>query len=270
MWCAVRCLRTAHEVMPSESRGAPDQSLQAIPSSGQFSDVAKSFTDSGRLDDVEVAHETFTGLERVSVDGGSICKVLVGGGLPCTVDDLKRWLVDYLTTPPPEQGPEQGSGRGQMKPRVYVETSVVSYLTGRLSHDVSVLANQLARRDGWRYARARFELVGSRLVVQEAGVGDPQGSRDRLAALESLAVVHPSYSSEVLGRQLTQSHALPKKPVQDAAHIAIAVANGIEYLVTWNLRHIANATNASKIDQVCRDSGYRPTIICTPARLMEE
>lgn len=49
---------------------------------------------------MEVAQETFTGLERVSVDGGSICKVLVGGGLPCTVDDLKRWLVDYLTTPP--------------------------------------------------------------------------------------------------------------------------------------------------------------------------
>ena len=239
MWCAVRCLRTAHEVMPSESRGAPDQSLQAIPSSGRFSDVAKSFTDSGRLDDVEVAHETFTGLERVSVDGGSICKVLVGGGLPCTVDDLKRWLVDYLTTPPPEQGPEQGSGRGQMKPRVYVETSVVSYLTGRLSHDVSVLANQLARRDGWRYARARFELVGSRLVVQEAGVGDPQGSRDRLAALESLAVVHPSYSSEVLGRQLTQSHALPKKPVQDAAHIAIAVLGpflNVRFWQSLNLR----------------------------------
>ena len=125
---------------------------------------------------------------------------------------------------------------------------MVSYLTGRLSRDVSVLATQFATRDGWRVERARFELVASRLVVQAAGVGDPQAARDRLAALEPLAVIHPSASSEVLVRQLTQSQALPIKAVQDAAHIAIALANGIECLVTWNLRHIANVANASKID----------------------
>ena len=125
---------------------------------------------------------------------------------------------------------------------------MVSYLTGRLSRDVSVLATQFATRDGWRVERARFELVASRLVVQAAGVGDPQAACDRLAALEPLAVIHPSASSEVLVRQLTQSQALPIKAVQDAAHIAIALANGIECLVTWNLRHIANVANASKID----------------------
>ena len=108
MWCAVRCLRTVHEVMPSESRGAPDQSLQAIPSSGRFSDVAKSFTDSGRLDDVEVAHETLTGIERVSVDGGSIRTAPVEGGLPCTVDDLKGWFVECLTNP---QDPDRSKVR---------------------------------------------------------------------------------------------------------------------------------------------------------------
>ena len=88
---------------------------------------------------------------------------------------------------------------------------MVSYLTGRLAHDVSVSAIQFATRDGWRDARARFELVGSRLVVQEAGVGDPQAAHDRLAALESVPVIHPSDSSEVLGRQLTRSRALPKR-----------------------------------------------------------
>ena len=147
---------------------------------------------------------------------------------------------------------------------------MVSYLTGRLSHDVSVLANQFATRDWWRDARARFELVASPLVVQEAGVGNPQAAHDRLATLESLAVIHPSDSSEVPGRQLIQSHALPEKAVQDAAHIAIAVANGIESLELGNFRPIADAANASKIDQVCLNSGYRPTIICTPRQLMEE
>ena len=125
-------------------------------------------------------------------------------------------------------------------------------------------------RDWWRDARARFELVASPLVVQEAGIGDPQVAHDRLAALESLAVIHPSDSSGVLVRQSIQSHALPKKAVQDAAHIAIAVANGIECLASGNFRPIADAANASKIDQLYLDSGYRPTIICTPRQLMEE
>ena len=95
----MRCLGMAHEVMPPESRGKPDLSVRAIPSGGRSSNLAKSFTDSGRLDDVEVAHETLTGLERGSVDGGSTCTALVEGGLPCTVDDLKRWFVDCLTNP---------------------------------------------------------------------------------------------------------------------------------------------------------------------------
>ena len=218
---------------------------------------------------MEIAQGTLTGLERVSVGSGSTCTVLVGGSSPSTVDDLKRWFVDYLP-PPPRQGPEQGSGYGRIQPRVFVETSVVSYLTGRLAHDVSVLANQFATRDGWRDERARFELVASRLVVQAAGVGDPQAARDRLAALEPLAVIHPSASSEVLVRQLTQSHALPEKAAQGAAHIVFAVANGIESLVSGYFRPIAGAAIASKIDQLYLDSGYRPTIICTPRQLMEE
>ena len=156
-----------------------------------------------------------------------------------------------------------------MKPRVYVETSVVSYLTGRLSQNVSVLANQFATRDWWRDAMARFELVVSPVVVAEAGVGDPQAARDRLSALASLVSIHPSDSSEVLGQQLIDAHALPANAALDATHIAIAVVNGVEYLATWNFRHIANPANASRIDQVCRDAGFRPPIICTPRQLME-
>lgn len=156
-----------------------------------------------------------------------------------------------------------------MKPRVYVETSVVSYLTGRLSRDVMVLGNQVATRDWWRDASQQFELVASPLVIDEASFGDPNASRDRLAVLESLAIIRPSEESEVLADELTDSHALPAKATQDAVHIAIAVVNGVEYLATWNFRHIANPANASRIDQVCRDAGYRPTTICTPRQLME-
>lgn len=166
-------------------------------------------------------------------------------------------------------GSEQVSGGGRMKPRVYVETTVVSYLTVRMSYDVRVLAHHLDTRDWWRDARARFELVASPLVVDEARVGAPQATLDRLSVLESLAIIHPSDASQVLGQQFIEAHALPAVAALEATHIAIAVASGIEYLATWNFRHIANPANKPRIDQVCRNAGLRPPIICTPRQLME-
>lgn len=156
-----------------------------------------------------------------------------------------------------------------MKPRVYVETSVVRCLTGRESCDVMILGNQAATHEWWQMERERYELVTSSLVIKEAGISDCEYACDSLAPLASLAVVEPTEASEALGRALTKLHALPSGAVQDATHIALAVTNGMDYLVTWSFRHIANPANASRIDQVCRDAGYRPTIICTPAQLME-
>ena len=156
-----------------------------------------------------------------------------------------------------------------MMPRVYVETSVVSYLTARLSRDVVILGNQVVTREWWRDAAERFELVVSALVFEEAGDGDPQAARDRLAALEPLAVLDASNESIALAQALIQVHALPAGAAQDAAHIAIAVVNGVEYLATWNLRHIANPVAAHKIERACRDAGYEPATICTPSQLME-
>ena len=72
-----------------------------------------------------------------------------------------------------------------------------------------------------------------------------------------------------LAEQLVDAGAVPAKATEDAAHIAIAVTNGVEYLVTWNYRHIANATIRSQIETVCRNAGFEPTILCTPEELME-
>lgn len=127
-----------------------------------------------------------------------------------------------------------------MKPRVYVESSVVSYLAARLSRDVVILGNQVVTREWWRGAAERFEPVVSALVFEEAGAGDPKAARDRLAVLERLTVLDANDESIALARALIQVHAVPAGAAQDAAHIAIAVVNGVEYLATWNLRHIAN------------------------------
>ncbi len=156
-----------------------------------------------------------------------------------------------------------------MKPKAYIETTVVSYLSARSSRDVVVAGRQQITRDWWRNAADRFELVASELVVDEAGVGDPDAARDRLAALESVTLLDATDESAELAQHLIESGAIPEKAVEDAAHIAIAVANGVDYLVTWNCRHIANATMRSQIEKVCRKAGYEPAVICTPDELME-
>ena len=156
-----------------------------------------------------------------------------------------------------------------MKPKVYIETTVISYLTAQPSRDVVIAGHQQSTRYWWKNAADRFELVASQLVLTEAGAGDPEAARARLAALNSLTLLDATEEALELAQQLVNAGVVPAKAAEDAAHIAIAVVNGIEYLVTWNYRHIANATIRSQIETVCRNAGFEPAIICTPDELME-
>ena len=156
-----------------------------------------------------------------------------------------------------------------MKPKVYIETTVISYLTAQPARDVVIAGHQQSTRDWWRNAANRFELVASQLVLTEASAGDPEAARARLAALDSLMLLDATEEALELAQQLVNAGVVPAKAAEDAAHIAIAVVNGIEYLVTWNYRHIANATIRSQIETVCRNAGFEPAIICTPDELME-
>ena len=156
-----------------------------------------------------------------------------------------------------------------MRLTAYVETSVVSYLTARPSRDVVISAYQKITREWWRDAPERLDLVASALVVAEAGAGDSDAARTRLEALESVALLDATPDAENLANALVEASAVPRQAADDAAHIAIAVTNGVDFLVTWNFRHIANATMRARIEQVCRWAGYEPPVICTPSELME-
>ncbi len=156
-----------------------------------------------------------------------------------------------------------------MNPTAYIETSVVSYLTARPSRDVVVAAYQEVTREWWRDAAARFDLVASEVVRAECAGGDAGAARDRLKALEGVALLGASPDAEDLARRLLDLGAVPRDAAADAAHIAIAVTNGVEYLVTWNFRHIANAAMRVRIERACRQAGYEPPVICTPSELME-
>ena len=156
-----------------------------------------------------------------------------------------------------------------MKPTVYIETSVVSYLTARPSRDVVIAAFQEVTRAWWSDAPDRFELVASELVVAEAGAGDPDAARIRLNALQAVALLEAPSNAERLARSLVDLGAVPLRAADDAAHIAIAATNGVDFLVTWNFRHIANAAMRARIEHACRQMGYEPPVICTPNELME-
>ena len=156
-----------------------------------------------------------------------------------------------------------------MNPAAYIETSVVSYLAARRSRDVVDAAYQEMTHEWWRTASSRFDLVAPELVVTESGAGDADADRACLEILEPVALLDVSEASEDLTRILIDLGAVPREAAADAAHIAIAVTNGVDYLVTWNFRHIANAAMRSRIERVCRQAGYEPPVICTPSELME-
>ncbi len=156
-----------------------------------------------------------------------------------------------------------------MKPKAYIETTIVSYLTAWPSRDIVIAGHQQITRQWWDSAADRFDLVASQLVIDEGSAGNENAVRAQLDALAHVVLLDATDEALLLAQQLIQSGAIPEKAAEDAAHIAIAVTNGVEYLVTWNCRHIANAVIRPKIEAICLASGYEPTIICTPEELME-
>lgn len=131
-------------------------------------------------------------------------------------------------------------------------------------------ANQEATRSWWESLRPRYELFISTIVTQEASGGDPDAAKRRVAAIEGLPELDISEEVELLAARLLAGAALPDNAKTDALHIAVATVHGIDYLLTWNCKHIANAVIRTKIEGVCRAAGYEPPVICTPLELMEE
>ena len=151
--------------------------------------------------------------------------------------------------------------------QVYIETTFVSYLTARPSRDVVIAGHQQSTHEWWDTCRADYELCASELVFREAEGGDPDAARERLDVLKAMILLQTRPEALALAEELVQAGALPAKAADDALHIAIAADQKIAYLLTWNLRHMANATMRSLIETVCAGKGYKAPIICTPEEL---
>jgi predicted nucleic acid-binding protein len=156
-----------------------------------------------------------------------------------------------------------------MKPKLYLETSIVSYLTARPSHDLILAAHQQVTRDWWE-TRAEFDLYISQFVLDEAKAGDAEAAGRRLSALREASVLELTPEVGVLARNILGGGGMPAKAYVDAIHVALAAAHGLGYLLTWNCTHIANATMRSRIEAICRAAGFEPPVICTPVELVKE
>jgi hypothetical protein len=156
-----------------------------------------------------------------------------------------------------------------MKRTVYLETTIPSYLTAWRSNELIMAANQQATREWWDLARPNFEVFISDVVVREASEGNKDAAARRLAVIADIPELALSLEAEQLAGLLLAQAALPAKARIDALHIAIATLNGMDFLLTWNCRHIANAATQHIIEATCRAAGYEPPVICTPPQLME-
>ncbi len=158
----------------------------------------------------------------------------------------------------------------EIRPKVYVETTVVSYLVARPSNNITLAARQRATRQLWNDYSNNFEFIVSDIVITEIRQGNETAAQRRIDAVAGLTVLNLSPETVVLAQDLITSGAVPKESQTDAQHIAVAVVYGIEYLTSWNYKHIVNETKRQHIDQVCRAAGYQPTTLCPPIELIEE
>jgi hypothetical protein len=156
-----------------------------------------------------------------------------------------------------------------VKPRVYIETTVLSYLTALPARDLVRAAHQQITLEWWAI-RDAFELFVSDAVLAEARLGDQGAAARRLAAAQPLSVLAATDDAQHLANALLVAAAMPRKAAIDAVHVAIAAVNGMDFLLTWNCAHIANAAMRHRIESVCRNAGFEPPIICTPEELQPE
>jgi predicted nucleic acid-binding protein len=154
--------------------------------------------------------------------------------------------------------------------KVYVETTIPSYLAARMSRDRLIAAHQQLTREWWESRRPTFELYVSEPVLEESAAGDAALAKRRLELLADIPILALTGGILRLAEALVTEEAIPRKATVDALHIAIATAYGCDYLLTWNCRHIANAEIQRAARLVVRRQGFELPIICTPEELMGE
>jgi predicted nucleic acid-binding protein len=151
---------------------------------------------------------------------------------------------------------------------IYIESSILSYLTARTTNNLRAAAWQEITNQWWDTKKQYFELVTSPLVITEISRGNKEAAQKRLNAIQDISQLKIDDKIIDLAVLLLKKGALPEKATDDAMHVAFAVYHGIDYLLTWNCRHIDNAEKKPLIRSICIENGYAYPEICTPLELM--
>ena len=154
-----------------------------------------------------------------------------------------------------------------MRKRVYVETTVISYLVARPTRDLVIAAHQELTREWWDKRGQAFDLYVSELVREEASQGDEEAAVRRLEMLEGVVLLDLNEEVADIAEALIAEGPLPQAAADDAVHLALATAHGMDFLLTWNCRHLANAEWTEAMADLLRAKGYRPPVVCTPEEL---
>lgn len=157
-----------------------------------------------------------------------------------------------------------------MTETVYIETSVIGYLTARSTKNLIIAANMEITRDWWQNYRDNFDLYISQVVLDEVARGDDEIATKRLKIVRDFPLLEVTESVDELASEFMTKSNLPPKASDDAIHIAVATIHGLDYLLTWNCKHIANAHIQKKLREICLNLGYTLPTICTPYELIGE
>ena len=155
-----------------------------------------------------------------------------------------------------------------MKPRIYMETSVISYLAARPSAEVTNASRQFYSHELWK-RRGAWDLLVSEAVVREAAFGDADAARTRLDYCKQLLMVDVRDEADAIAAALMRRKAIPAKAFADAAHIAIASAQAADFIASWNFRHIAGAVSRRKLEIALDAIGAHVPTIATPEEIVE-
>ncbi len=155
-----------------------------------------------------------------------------------------------------------------MKPRLYLETTIPSYLVARRSPLARIAADQQTTQDWWDFQRHEYDLFISEAVIEEISRGDARVAAQRVDLVRGLWVLRRTVETERIAERLLSRGTVPARAEQDAAHLALAAAHQMDYLLTWNCTHINNVHKEHEIAAACRAFGYACPRLCTPAELM--
>lgn len=156
-----------------------------------------------------------------------------------------------------------------MKPKIYLESTIPGYLTSRPSRDLVVAGHQQITQEWWQRCKDSFDLYISQFVLDEISQGDPSTANLRLKAVKGIPLLEITEEVSDIAQIFISSGIIPRKALTDALHIAIAAVNEMDYLLTWNCAHIANATITRRMENICEQNDLTCPVVCTPEELYE-